>query len=127
MLLTPSLFVMLKSATGVTVSVSLALLLAEAGSVVPAGGLMVAVLVILPVALPAIVAATLKVSEPPEGRFTLMPLPCRLAMVTPEPRQTAPPLLPLQLILVTVRLATAGSVSKAPVATDGPALLTTSV
>src|SRR5438067_314184 len=120
-LLTPSVLVIERSATGVTVFVSLAELLPEVGSDVPAGGVIVALFVMLPVALPATVAVTVKVNELPTGKLTLMPLPCRFATVTPAPGQTAPPVPPLQLTPVTVRLATAGSVSDAPVTTDGPA------
>src|SRR5262249_20136521 len=118
---------MLKSKATGTVSVSLAELFAVLVSVIPAGATIVAVFVMLPLALAATVAATLTVSEPPGGRFTLIPGACRFATVTPEVGQTAPPLADVQLTLPTVRFVTAGSLSSAPFTIDGPALATTMV
>ena len=55
---TPSVLVMDRSAWGVSVSVSLALLLTGLGSVTPAGGVTVAVLLSEPVALALMVPVT---------------------------------------------------------------------
>src|SRR5438552_360628 len=59
-------------------SVSVALLLAGVGSVTPAGAAMVAVLLMVPLAAPAMVALTVKVALPPLSRLTdaaMLPLP----------------------------------------------------
>src|ERR1022692_4274289 len=128
-MLTPLLLVIARSATRLTVSVSLALLLLGFGSVTPAGAATLAVLVIVPVALPATVAFTVKVTLPPDGSVgTTMPVPCISATVVLGAVGHAAPLLGLpQVTLVTLRFATAGSVNTAPFAADGPALLTTMV
>ena len=55
-LVVPSSLTMARSATGVTGSVSVALLLAGVGSTMPAGAVTVAVLAMLPLAPPATVA-----------------------------------------------------------------------
>src|SRR5438093_4241272 len=77
-LVTPSFLVIERSATRLTVSVSVALLFPGVGSVTPTGAAIVAVLAIEPVALPATVALTVKVAVPALSRFTLaamLPLP----------------------------------------------------
>jgi len=63
----PLVFVTLRSATALTVSVSVALLLAAVGSVVPLGVVTVAVFVTLPV-MAVTVAPTVKVRLPPLGK-----------------------------------------------------------
>src|SRR5271167_2109970 len=79
---TPSVLLIARSACGVNVSVSVALLLLRFGSVTPAGAAILAVLVIVPVALPATVALTVKVTLPPAGSVgTTMPAPCISATV----------------------------------------------
>ena len=112
-----------------TVSVSLALLLLRFGSVTPAGAAMLAVLVIVPVALPATVAFTVKVTLPAAGSVGMtMPAPCISAtVVLGTVGHAAPPLGLPQVTLVTLKFATAGSVNTAPIAGDGPPLLTTMV
>src|SRR5438105_8735568 len=64
---TPSVLVIERSATRLTVSLSVALLLPGIGSVTPAGAAMVAVLAIVPLALPATLALTVKVALPAVG------------------------------------------------------------
>ena len=70
----PSVLVTRRSATGAGVSVSVALLLALLGSVVPAGGVTVTVLTRLPVAVELVAATTVKVAVPPDARLTLLVL-----------------------------------------------------
>ncbi len=55
---TPSVFVIVRSAVGLSVSVSVALLLPGVGSVTPAGAVTVAVLASVPVAVAETVAVT---------------------------------------------------------------------
>ena len=64
--------VTLRSATGAGVSVSVTLLLALLGSVVPAGAAALAVLTRLPVAVELMAATTVKVAVPPAARLTLV-------------------------------------------------------
>src|SRR5262245_59913401 len=87
-LVTPSLLVMDRSAAGVRVSVSVALLLPGVGSVVPGGGVTVAVLVIVPIALGLIVGVNVKVTVALTGRSTLAaraPTPLAGPVTTPPP------------------------------------------
>src|SRR5438093_242424 len=77
-LVTPSFLVIERSATRLTVSVSVALLFPGVGSVTPTGAAIVAVLASEPLALPATVALTVNVAVPALSRFTLaamLPLP----------------------------------------------------
>ena len=66
----PSVLVTLKSACGVSVSVSVALLLAGLGSVTPPADETVAVLASVPVAEGAMVPVAVKVALPAGGRVT---------------------------------------------------------
>src|SRR5204863_8356778 len=77
-LVTPSVLVIERSATRLTVSVSVALLFPGVGSVTPTGAAVVAVLWIEPTSLPATVALTVNVAVPALSRFMLaamLPLP----------------------------------------------------
>src|SRR5438105_472679 len=106
-LATPSVLVIARSATRLTVSVSVALLLPGVGSVTPTGAAMVAVLAIAPLALPATVALTVKVAVPPLRRLTeaeRLPLPLAGQLDPAEAAQVQAP---------TVRLAGAVSVTVA--------------
>src|SRR5439155_7864106 len=118
-LATPSLLVIARSAIELSVSVSVALLLAGFGSVTPTGAAMVAVLAMEPVALPATVALTVNVAVPPLSKFTLaemLPLPLAGQLE---------PTLATQLQLPNVRPAGAVSVTVAPVAALGPLFVAT--
>jgi len=116
---TPSVFVMLRSAVGVmTVFASVAELL-PAGSLMPPGAAIVAVLLIVPA--PLAVAVTVKVALPPLSRSTLaarFPLPLA--------GQTDPPLA-AQVQVADDNWAGNTSVTVAPVTAVGPALLATIV
>src|SRR5439155_1715119 len=69
-------------AARLTVSVSVALLFSGVGSVTPAGAATLAVLAIVPVASPAMLAFTVKVTLPPEGSVGMtIPAPCISATV----------------------------------------------
>ena len=103
-------------------SVSVALLLPGTGSVVPTGGVTVAVFTNVPTAVDATLATTLKVAVPLTARLTVvLRLPVPLAALQLEP----PVATQLQLALVMA----AGKVSAtvAPVTALGPALVTTMV
>ena len=90
---------------------------------------MVAVLLIVPLAPLATVAFTVKVTLPPDGSVgTTMPAPCISATVVLDGvGHAAPPVALPQLTAVTFRFAIAGSVKIAPLAAEGPPLLTTIV
>src|SRR5262245_13358455 len=126
MLTTVSTLVMRRSDSGVKLSVSVAVLLFGLLSVSPAGGETVAVLTRVPVALGLMLAEKEKVTLAPTGRST-----CVLRAPVPLlglPEVMAPP--PLAPTNVQVSLVTpAGTASEtlAPLATLGPALLTTIV
>src|SRR5512132_372396 len=110
---------MARSAIRVTVSVSVALLLAGVGSVTPTGAAMVAVLAIEPLALPATVALTVKVAVPPLSRLTeaeMLPLPLAGQLDPADAAQVQAP---------KVRLAGAVSVTVAAVTVLGPLLVAT--
>src|SRR5580765_2221105 len=77
---------MTRSAVGVSVSVSVAVLLPDAGSVTPAPTDAVAVLVSDPVAPEAIVAVTTNVAVAPTGKSTEA-----LMLPLPDAGQVAPP------------------------------------
>src|SRR5262249_13671415 len=124
---TPSVLVIERSALRI-VSVSVDELLPVVGSVVPAGAAMLAILLIVPDA--AAVPVTWTVTVLPLGSVGIVmpPALCRFATVTtPAAGQAAPPVTVPQVMPVTVRLATAGSVRIAPSPMLGPALLTTMV
>src|SRR5437764_95420 len=89
-LATPSVFVIARSAVGVTVSESLALLFPGIGSVVPAGTATVAVLTIVPVAPAETVAGIVYTITPPGCIVVVVarlpdPLGARHAVLTPAP------------------------------------------
>src|SRR4026208_719382 len=106
---------------GVNVSVSVAELLPGFGSVVPAGGVTVAVLTRVPVALADILQVTVKITEPPKGIFTD-------ALILPEPEAgpVAPPAYTAVQLAEVIKAAKL-SVTVAPVALLGPLLLTVMV
>ncbi len=74
-----SVFTIARSPVGFRVLLSVEVLLPGVGSVQPAGGVTVAVLVSVPVAEASMRAVTVKVAVPPESRFTstleMLPLP----------------------------------------------------
>jgi hypothetical protein len=117
---TPSVFVIARSAFPTSVSVSVALLLLGVRSVTPPGTATVAVLDRVPVADALIVALTVYVTLPPAGRLTvLLMLPFPLAGHVPPPAPAH----------VQVAVRDAGNVSATvdPGALLGPALLATIV
>ncbi|HET7064749.1 MAG TPA: hypothetical protein VFI49_10790 [Rudaea sp.] len=100
------------------------LLLPGTGSVMPPGGATVAALAIAP--LTPAVPLTVSVTLPPLGSVGIAKPTCNCATVG-ETGHTAPPLCDPQLTFAAVKFATAASVTTAPFAAAGPALLTTSV
>src|SRR6201999_2166664 len=113
---TPSVFVMERSALAPIVSVSVAELLPGVGSVTPPGAVTVAVLLSVPVAAGETVQLAVYVTLAPLGRLTV-------PLMLPEPAAVqVPPPAPTQ---VQVQVSEAGNVSAtvAPVAALGPALL----
>ena len=116
---TPSVFVIDRSAVGVmTVFASVAELL-PAGSFTPTGAAIVAVLEIVPE--PLAVAVTVKVAVPPESSVTL-------ALMLPLPLAgQLDPALAMQVQVALVSAAGKLSVTVAPVAVDGPAFEATIV
>src|SRR5262245_19662369 len=106
-----------RSAWGVRVSVSVALSLPGLGSVTPAGGLTVAVLVRVPVAEGSIWTMMVKVTVALTGRSTVVaraPLPLRGPVTLP------PPVAPANVQLPVVAPAGRGSATLAPVTALGP-------
>src|SRR2546428_104651 len=117
----PSFFVIERSATSLTVSVSVAWLLPGVGSVTPTGAAIVSVLAIEPLALPATVALTVNVAVPALSSFTLaamLPLPLAGQL---------DPTLAVQVQAPIVKPAGAVSVIVAPVTALGPLLVATMV
>ncbi len=118
---TPSVLVITRSARGVNVSTSVAVLLAAFVSVTPGGTATVAVFVSVPVAPAAMGAVTVKVTEAPTGRSTALPigpLPAAAQVPPPAPRHVhVIEVVPTGIVSVTV----------APLTLDGPALVTTTV
>src|SRR5258708_7664052 len=114
------LFAALRSACGVRVSVSVAVLLPGVGSVVPAGAVTLAVLLRLPVAEAEMLAVTVNVAIPPFARLTVV-LMSPVPLVTPQLAAGAH----VQVAL----LMPAGSVSVtvAPVTASGPPFVTVMV
>src|SRR6185369_17716884 len=110
-------FVMARSADLAIVSESVAELLPGVGSVTPAGAVTVAVFVRVPVAAALMLADTVYVTLPPDGRFTVVSLmlPLPLAVQVPPPAPTQ--------VQVAVRLAGKVSATVTPLAFEGPALL----
>ena len=111
---TPSVFVIARSADAAKVSLSVAELLPGVGSVTPPGAATVAVLLSVPVAAALIVQLAVYVVLPPAGRLTV-------SLMLPEPEAVhVPPPAPTH---VHVHVREAGNVSAAvaPVALLGPA------
>src|SRR5262245_10284014 len=115
---------MARSARGVSVLVSVALLLAGLGSNTPAGGLTVAVLVNEPVATGLIWTVKVKVTLAPTGRSTVV---ARAPVPALGPLTLPPPLLAVVVQAAAVTPAGRLSSTLAPVTATGPALLTTMV
>jgi hypothetical protein len=118
---TPSLFVTTRSASGLSVSLSVAELFAAFVSVTPKGAATEAVLVNVPVALAAITPVTVKVAVAPTGRSTLV-----LIDPLPEAAQVPPPA-PAHVQVIEVMPAGIESVTAAPLTLDGPTLVTVTV
>ncbi len=112
---------MTRSAWAASVSVSVALLFAATGSVVPGGALTVAVFTSVPTAAADSVAVTVKVAEPPTGRSTVVAM-----SPLPLATQVAPPVAVHDQV---APLRTPGRVSATAALTTalGPALVTTTV
>src|SRR5258707_1179425 len=91
MLVIPSVLTIARSAIGVTVSVSVALLLPGVGSVVPPGTVTFAVLAMLPVAPPATVPGTVKAMIAPLFIVTVV-LMSPEPLAAPQAVVTVPPL-----------------------------------
>jgi hypothetical protein len=117
----PSVLVTERSVPSVSVSVSVAELLARFGSVTPLGGNTVAVLLRLPVADELTVPVTVYVTVPPGGRFAV-------SLMWPDPLAVQlPPPAPTQIQVTPVIAAGTVSDTVAPSATLGPAFDTTMV
>jgi len=109
-------FVIATSACGVSVSESV--LFADVGSDAPGGGATLAVFTSTPTAAGETVPVTVKVTVPPTGTVTLWvmgPLPAAV--------QTPPPV-PAHVQVTPVSAAGTASVTTAPTALVGPALVT---
>src|SRR5262245_56716421 len=115
---------MARSAWGVSVSLSLALLLPGVGSVTPAGAVTVAVLARVPVAEGAIWTVKVKVRLALAGRSTVV---ARAPVPLLGPETLPPPLLAVAVQVATVTRAGCESDRLAPVTSLGPLLLTTIV
>src|SRR5262245_4553326 len=115
---------MARSAWGVSVSLSLALLLPGLGSVTPAGAVTVAVLARVPVAEGAIRTVKVKVTVALTGRSTVV---ARAPAPLAGPATLPPPLLSVAVQVAAVTPAGRGSDTLAPVTALGPALRTTMV
>src|SRR5262245_13354777 len=115
---------MARSAWGVSVSVSVALLLPGSGSVTPAGELTVAVLVSRPGAAGPTWTVKVKVTVALTGRSTVV---ARAPLPLAGPLTLPPPLLAVAVQVAAVTPAGKGSDTVAPVTALGPALLTVMV
>src|SRR3954452_7959435 len=111
-----------RSAWGVSVSVSLALLLAGVGSVTPAGGGTVAVLARVPVAEGLTWTVKVKVTVALTGRSTVV---ARAPAPLAGPVTLPPPVAPRNAQVPPVTPTGRGSDNVASVTALGPALLTT--
>ena len=109
-----------KSACGVIVVVAVLVLFPGVGSVTPDGGVTLAIFVIVPLA-PA-VPVILKVTVPPLGKVGNVKVP-KLVWL-PIGGHPAPPVVEVQPMPVTVKLATAGSVTVVLFAALGPLFVT---
>ena len=108
---------MVRSAWGVSVSVSVAVLLAGSGSVTPAGGVTVAVLLRVPVAEGLIWTVKVKVTLALTGRSTVV---ARVPVPLAGPVTVPPPLLAVAVQVAAVTPAGKGSDTLAPVTALGP-------
>ena len=117
----PSVLVIDRSAVGVSVSVSVAELLAGVGSVAPPGSATVAVLASDPVAVAEMAPVTVNVAAPPETKVTE-------ALIEPEPEAGHDEPAEAEHVQVTP-LSEAGivSVTVAALIVEGPALEATIV
>src|SRR6476469_9103189 len=113
-----------RSACGVSVSVSVAVLSAGVGSITPAGGVIVAVLLSVPVAEGSIWTVKVKVTLALTGRLTVV---ARAPVPLAGPVTVPPPLLSVAVQVTAVTPAGRGSATLAPLTALGPALLTTMV
>src|SRR6185295_10126866 len=123
----PSVLLIDRLAWALMVVLAVLLLLPPVLSLVPAGAAMVATLAMEP--LTPAVPETVKVTLPVLGNVGMtIPAPCISATVVLPASGHAAPLSGVpQVTLVTVRLATAGSVKMALLAADGPLLVTTTL
>ena len=120
-MVSPSVLVIERSARGVSVSVSVEVLLAPVGSLLPTGAVMVAALTNEPVAVDEIVAFTVNVAVPAMPRLTLA-----LMLPLPDAGQLEPAVA-AHVHVTPVRVAGTVSATVAPVITEGPALEATIV
>src|SRR5262245_19879211 len=120
----PSSLVIARSAWDVRVLLSVAVLFVPLGSVTPAGGATVAVLVNEPVAEGSIATVKVKVTVALTGRSTVV---ARAPTPLVGPVTVPPPLLALAVHVAAVTPAGSGSDTLAPVTALGPLLLTTMV
>ena len=102
------------------------MLLAGVGSVVPVGGVTVALLTIEPEAEALTVPVMTIVTLPPTGSVGTLPA-TLLPVTLTDAGQTAPPFALVQVALTPVMLLGTLSLKLVPFAALGPALLTTSV
>ena len=112
-------FVIWRSADAVTSTVTVWLLLAGTGSVVPAGAATVAVLACGPIAELAISVVASKVALPPDRRVTVVAI-----APTPEAAAHDEPAVAVHVQVTPVNAAAKVSVTGASVAVLGPALVT---
>src|SRR5260370_915189 len=117
---------MARSATWVMVLLSVAVLLFRLGSLSPPGGVTVAVLTRVPVALALMLAEKEKVTLAPTGKSTLV-LRAPLPLLRLPELMAPPPVAPTKVQLSLVTPAGTASLTLAPLATLGPLLLTTMV
>src|SRR6476469_2627038 len=106
-----------RSARGVRLSVSMAVLLPGVGSVTPAGGLTVAVLARLPVAEGSIWTVKVKVTVALTGRLTVV---ARAPVPLAGPLTVPPPLLAANAQVAAMTPAGSESDTVAPVTALGP-------
>src|SRR5215831_5669056 len=114
---------MRRSACGPAALLSVALLLPGTGSVTPAGGVTVAVLVRVPVVAGGTVPLTVNVTLVPTDSVTsasMLPLPAPVPQLAPAP-------LGVQVQVNPASGAGNASCTRAPVTFDGPELVTTMV
>jgi hypothetical protein len=101
------------------------ILLPNTKSIVPDGGETLAVLMMLPLVLA--VPVKVNVTLPPLGNVGIAKVPACKADKVELAGQAAPPVGEPQVTPLAVKLATAGSLTVAPLAAEGPLLVTTKV